>query len=45
MHHLTCTGPEVPGGTAYSINPSQPESVGVMVNYDKVDTLKKGDYL
>ena len=42
---LVPTGPEVPGGTAYSINPSQPESLGVMVNYDKMDTLKKGDYL
>lgn len=92
-HPDLCAGPEMPGGTAYSINPSLPESVGsayshalscrlrlclfsvactiwglhlhlhvspnssrsvhvlmppqlgVLLNYDKMDNLKKGDNL
>ncbi|GAX84417.1 hypothetical protein CEUSTIGMA_g11838.t1 [Chlamydomonas eustigma] len=37
--------PEVPGGTAYSINPSHSKSLGILLDWDKMDNLKKGDYL
>ncbi|KAG1671073.1 hypothetical protein FOA52_000745 [Chlamydomonas sp. UWO 241] len=37
--------PEMPGGTAYSINPSHPKTLGVLLNYGKDTHVKQGDYL
>eukprot|EP00983_Pelagomonas_calceolata_P133057 1161928-Pelagomonas_calceolata.AAC.7 len=40
---LSAAGPEYPGGTAYSVNPSHPKNVHLLPNWDKLDGLKRGD--
>eukprot|EP00195_Chlamydomonas_chlamydogama_P015528 CAMPEP_0202900248 /NCGR_PEP_ID=MMETSP1392-20130828/10586_1 /ASSEMBLY_ACC=CAM_ASM_000868 /TAXON_ID=225041 /ORGANISM="Chlamydomonas chlamydogama, Strain SAG 11-48b" /LENGTH=119 /DNA_ID=CAMNT_0049586597 /DNA_START=125 /DNA_END=484 /DNA_ORIENTATION=+ len=37
--------PEIPGGTAYSINPSHPKHLKVLLNWDQMDPLKRGDWM
>mmetsp|Transcript_2210 Transcript_2210/g.5625 ORF Transcript_2210/g.5625 Transcript_2210/m.5625 type:complete len:124 (-) Transcript_2210:476-847(-) len=37
--------PEVPGGTAYSINPEHPRNVRALVNWDMLDPAKRGDWM
>uniref|UniRef100_A0A7S3QKE1 NADH dehydrogenase [ubiquinone] 1 beta subcomplex subunit 9 n=1 Tax=Dunaliella tertiolecta TaxID=3047 RepID=A0A7S3QKE1_DUNTE len=37
--------PEYPGGTAYSVNPSHPKNVHLLPNWDKLDGLKRGDWM
>eukprot|EP00798_Chlamydomonas_sp_ICE-L_P007854 gene7854-1060_t len=37
--------PEAVGGSAYSVNPSQPTKMKALVNWDLLDPYKRGDWM